>query len=111
MLTVLLPTRNRIHHCAAQLTLFAKTGLPYPIIVADSSDPAHSDRVLGICAELATYQRFDLGTLMADKLVRAVASVTTPFVVIAPDDDVTLPHAINESLAFLQRRDDYVAAQ
>jgi glycosyltransferase domain-containing protein len=66
---------------------------------------------LGTCAQFATYQRFDPGMLMADKLIRAVRNVRTPFVVIAPDDDVTLPHAINESLSFLQRHDDHVAAQ
>jgi glycosyltransferase domain-containing protein len=80
-------------------------------MVADSSDAAYSDRVFGACAQFATYQRFDPDLLMADKLVRAVQSVKTPFVVITPDDDVTLPHAINESLSFLQRHDDHVAAQ
>jgi glycosyltransferase domain-containing protein len=110
MLTVLLPTRNRAPYCAAQLRFFEKCELAYPIIVADSSDPAHVSRVMAGCTKNASYRRFDPHLLMADKLLAAVQSVNTAYVVVVPDDDVTFPHAIERSLSFLQQHDEYVAA-
>ena len=47
---------------------------------------------------------------MAVKLAAAVKDVATPFVYLVPDDDLVLPHAVNEAAAFLTTNPDYIAA-
>jgi len=47
---------------------------------------------------------------MADKLAAAVADVATPYVVLIPDDDIVLPQAIADAIAFLDGHPDFVVA-
>jgi hypothetical protein len=47
---------------------------------------------------------------MADKLAVAAVAVDTPFVILIPDDDIILPHAIEAEIAFLKENSDFVAA-
>jgi glycosyltransferase domain-containing protein len=109
-LTVVLPTRNRPDHVAAQLRFFRDCGLAHSIIIADSSDDARAQSVRACCVGFGEYRRFDPATPVYDKLVDVIRSLDTPYVVIAPDDDVTFPHAIDASLAYLRQNSDYVAA-
>jgi glycosyltransferase domain-containing protein len=110
-LTVMLPTHNRPAYCAAQLRFFRDCGLAHPIVVADSSDPADAQAVREACAGIARYLHFDPSIGVIKKLERAVRTIETPFVVAAPDDDVTFPHAIDAALAHLQQNPDFAAAQ
>ena len=107
-LTVIVPTHNRPRHCAAQLRFFKACGLRHTIVVADSSHPAESEAIRAACAGVAKYIHFD--PRMADKYLAAVRSVETPFVVMCPDDDITLPHAIDAALTYLTQNPKYVVA-
>jgi glycosyltransferase domain-containing protein len=109
-LTVILPTRNRPRYCAAQLRFFRDCGLAHPIVVADSSDPADAAAVRDACAGIAQYRHFDPSIGFAERFLTVLRAIETPFVVTAPDDDVTFPHAIDDCLAHLQQHSDFVAA-
>jgi glycosyltransferase domain-containing protein len=109
-LTVVLPTRNRHRHCAAQLRFFRDCGMAHPIVVADSSDPTEAVAVEGACAGIAQYRRFDPSTDVREKFLLSVTAIETPFMVVAPDDDVTFPHAIEAALAYLEHNPGFVAA-
>jgi len=107
-LTLILPTHNRPRHAAAQLRFFKACGLRHHIVVADSSDPAEAEAMRAACTGIADYRRFD--PVAPDKLLTTVRSVQTPFVVMAPDDDIAFPHAIDAALEYLARHPDHVAA-
>jgi len=109
LLTVLVPTRNRPHNLAGQFSLLAKSGLKF--IVADSSDPEKAEEVRAICKDTAEIWTYPPDTRFFDKLGDAVSRIETPFVQLAADRKITFPHAINASLDFIRRREDYVCAQ
>jgi glycosyltransferase domain-containing protein len=109
-LTVILPTHNRPGYCAAQLRFLRDCGLTHPIVVADSSNPADAQAVRDACSGIARYLHFDPSIGVTKKLARTLRTIETPFVVAAPDDDVTFPHAIEAALAHLQQNPDFAAA-
>jgi glycosyltransferase domain-containing protein len=109
-LTVILPTRNRARHCTALLRFFRDCRLAHPIVVADSSDPPDAQAIRDACAGIAEYRHFDPAIEVFEKFLATLRKIETPFVVTAPDDDVTFPHAIDAALAHLQRNRDFVAA-
>ena len=110
MLTVVVPTRNRWMSCAAQLRLYRDSGLCHRILVADSSADGGAEQVRIAAAGLADYRHFSPTLRLVDKLLQAVPEIRTPFTVITPDDDVTMPDAIDLALTFLQANADFVAA-
>jgi len=110
VLTVVLPTRNRSAHCASLLRYLRKNGFAYPIVVLDASDATHAEAVRAACAGVAEYRHFGPEFRMVDKLVAAVGTVETPYIVLMPDDDPVMPHAVEAALAFLQHHPDYVVA-
>lgn len=107
-LTLILPTHNRPSHTAAQLRFFRSLGFRHHVVVADSSNPTEAEAVRAACAGIAEYRRFD--PLASDKLLAAVKSAQTQFVVMAPDDDIVFPHAIEAAFEHLVRHPDYVVA-
>ena len=110
MLTALLPTRNRHAQCGQQLRLLSANRFPYRIVVLDASDDGHAADVRAACTDVAQYRHFGRRYRMADKLAAAVNDVDTPFVILIPDDDIILPHAIEAEIAFLNDNPDFVAA-
>jgi len=110
-LTVLIPTRNRLPFLSAQLRFFKECGLRHPIRVIDSSNPQMVAQTRAACCNTAEYQRVDPELRLVEKLLKILDLVETPFVVLAADDDVTFPHAIDSALTYLQSNPDYVAAQ
>jgi glycosyltransferase domain-containing protein len=110
MLTVLLPTKDRPADCASQLRFLRDIRLPYPILVTDSSAPDAALQVRTAAEGIAKYSHFPASLRMADKLLRAISEVSTPFTVICPDDDIMLATSIDRALAFLSANKDYVAA-
>jgi glycosyltransferase domain-containing protein len=110
-LTIVLPTHNRARHCAAQLRLFQHCGTAHPLVVADSSDPAEAAAVRDACAGIAEFRPFEPSTRAIVKFAAMARSVTTPFIALVPDDDVTFPHAIDAALEHLKAHDDCAVAQ
>jgi glycosyltransferase domain-containing protein len=110
LLTVFLPTRNRPALCAAHLRFLRACGLQHAIVVADSSD--HEDpRLKAACTGSVEYRRFDPAAPPEDKFVAVAKSISTPFVAMITDDDISFPHAIEAGLAFLREHADYSVAQ
>jgi glycosyltransferase domain-containing protein len=109
-LTIVIPTRNRPVLCAAQLRFFRDCAVSHRIVVADSSDVTQSEEVRKACDGIADYHHFDSRMSMVEKMANAIGKVETPCVVLAPDDDVTFPHAIDAALDALGKDDGYVAA-
>jgi glycosyltransferase domain-containing protein len=110
MLTALVPTRNRPNECARQLRFLHGDKFAHRIIVLDASEPANSDEVRRACSGIAEFRHFAPEYRMADKLAAATADVATPYVVLIPDDDIVLPQAIAEAVAFLESHPDFVVA-
>ena len=110
MLTALLPTRNRPDECARQLRFLHGNTFAHRIIVLDASEPANAEAVRRACSGTAEFRHFGPEYRMADKLAAAVADIATPYVVLIPDDDIVLPQAITEAIAFLEMHPDFVAA-
>jgi glycosyltransferase domain-containing protein len=109
-LTIVIPTRNRPRYCLALLRFLRDSGTTHPIVIADSSNFADAELIRFGCAGDANYTSSDAATDMFTKLAQVAASITTPFVVMLPDDDVTFPHAINDCLIHLQTNSDFAAA-
>src|SRR5205085_242024 len=110
MLTALLPTRNRHAQCGQQLRFLSANKFPYRIVVLDASNDQWAADVRAACTDIAEYRHFDPQFRMADKLAAAAVDVDTPFVILIPDDDIILPHAIEAEIAFLKDNPDFVAA-
>lgn len=110
MLTALLPTRNRPDECARQLRFLHGNKFAHRIIVLDASEPDICEAVRRTCSGIAEFRHFGPEYRMADKLAAAVADVATPYVVLIPDDDIVLPQAIADAIAFLESHPGFVVA-
>lgn len=109
LLTVVLPTRNRPDNLTGQIKLFGRS--PYPLVIADSSDPELAPGIRALVPDFADYRTLAPELTLYDKLELVLRTIATPFVLIAPDRKITLPHAIEPLLAHLVAHDDHVAAQ
>jgi len=109
-LTVVFPTRNRTHMAIAILKLFKAVGLPYPLIIADSSDILDEAVVRAAEDNAAIIQRYPPDMGVYDKLGEVMKSVSSPFVLTVPDKKITLLYGIDGMLNYLQNRDDFVAS-
>lgn len=110
MLTALIPTRNRPDECARQLRFLHGNEFAHRIIVLDASEPENSEAVRRAASGIAEFRHFGPEYRMADKLAAAMADVATPYVVLIPDDDIVLPQAIADAIAFLESHPDFVVA-
>lgn len=110
LLTIVIPTRNRPIHCAAQLRFLHDCGVRHRIVVADSSDPTNAKNVAAACEGFADYRYFASQTRVVDKCAAVIATIDTPYTVMIPDDDITFPHAIDAALDALRENNDCVAA-
>jgi glycosyltransferase domain-containing protein len=110
MLTALLPTRNRPDECTRQLRFLRGNEFAHRIIVLDASEPENAAAVHSACSGIAEFRHFGPEYRMADKLAAAATDVATPYVVLIPDDDIVLPQAIADAIAFLESHPDFVVA-
>ena len=111
LLTALIPTRNRSDNFISQLRLFAASSFPHPIVVADSSDAEHAARIRAASAGRVQFHSYPPETKFFDKLANAVATIDTPYVLLAADRKITFPHAVEAALTHLLQHDDCVGAQ
>jgi glycosyltransferase domain-containing protein len=102
--TILIPTHNRHPYLGRILDYYDKSGLP--VIVADSTPTAfffegnRQDCYLHLP-----------GVNLSAKLDLALQKVRTPYVVICADDDFLIIDGVAVCVDFLQRHEDFVAAQ
>jgi glycosyltransferase domain-containing protein len=109
-LTAVIPAHNRVRECLALLRYLQACRFAHPVVVADSSQGGRSRALRGSIGDLARYQYFGAQIGQYEKLASIARSVTSPYIVVLPDDDITFPHAIEAALSFLQQNEDYVAA-
>lgn len=110
MLTIIIPTRNRPTHCAAMVNFLKRQNVPYPIVVADSSNSEFAEKLRNLCPPGTDIRSSDPSGAIVDKFIAAVDGVETPLVVLVPDDDVTFLHAIEQCAKYLNENPDAVAA-
>ena len=113
-LTILLPLKDRVPYTHRWLA-YAKACLPFRILIADGGADA---TVAGLVAEHqdsgvnVEYVRYPFDATYADyyaKLADALARVTTPFVVMADNDDLFIPDGLTRAVEYLQAHPEYVA--
>lgn len=109
-LTIIMPTHNRPALCRAQVQFLRRTQFQHRVIVADSSEQPDPE-LRRVCRGLIEWRQFDPATGPNEKVAAVARSVTTPYVAVIADDDVSFPHAIDACLAFLQDNPDHVVAQ
>jgi glycosyltransferase domain-containing protein len=110
LLTAVIPAHNRVRRCIALVHFLRENGFEHPVVVADSSRPDLASAVRDGVRGLARYQPLDSQTKLYEKLARIARSVETPYIVLLPDDDIVLPHAITAALGHLRSHPDHVAA-
>jgi glycosyltransferase domain-containing protein len=114
-LTILLTLKDRAPFTQRWLAFAAAARLPFRILIADgSADDAAAPlvkeaRAAGLDVELI---RYPIDRTYADyyaKAADALSRVTTPFVVLADNDDLFIPDGLASAVEFLRHNPSYVA--
>ena len=114
-LTILLPLKDRVPFTQRWLAYAAARRLPYRILIADGgadgtvAQTVAESKSRGLDIE---YVRYPFDRTYADyyaKLADALSRVTTPFVVMADNDDLFIPDGLARAVEFLLAHPDYVA--
>lgn len=114
-LTILLTLKDRAPFTQRWLTYAATAKLAFRILIADggtddAATPLVADaRAAGLDVELI---RYPIDRTYADyhaKVADALSRVTTPFVVMADNDDLFIPQGLTRAVEFLQAHPEYVA--
>ncbi len=114
-LTLVVPTRNRPLFIQRMFQFYQDRGLRHPIVIADSSG-AEAGPLNRQCAAAAgdrlqvDYQSYDPESDFLTKVLRALCSVDTEYVVFGADDDFFVPSTLDRCVAFLQKWPDYAIA-
>lgn len=108
MLTILLPTQNRKDFVTRALRYYAHVGLPWRIIVIDSSRAVHADHVASLIRELGgaltvEHHRFEPGISFIEKVAAALPLLNTPYVALSADDDFLVKTALKHALEYMER--------
>lgn len=114
-LTILLAVKDRAPFTRRWLAYAASVHLPYKIMIADGGSDAATkqiateSRARGLDVE---YLRYPFDATYSDyyaKLSDALARVTTPFAVMADNDDMFIPDGLARAVQFLSDHPSYVA--
>lgn len=116
LLTLAIPTRNRIAFLRRLLAYYAACEFKFRILVLDSSDDGQKDRLKAVIDENASRLDIELLSYDADmlamkKMEQCLSLVSSPFVVFCADDDFHEIEGIDQAVDFLSANADYVAAQ
>lgn len=113
-LTILLALKDRVPFTERWLS-YAAGHLPYRVLIADGgSDPsverlAAQRRAQGLELEYVRYPFDESYQHYFAKLADALGRVTTPFVVMADNDDFFIPEGLGHAVDFLLSHPDYIA--
>ena len=114
-LTILLAVKDRVAFTRRWLDYAASVRLPFRILIADggaddTTAPLFAaSKAQGLALE---YVRYPYDSTYADyytKLADALSRVTTPFVVMADNDDLFIPDGLSRAVEFLLAHPEYVA--
>lgn len=112
MLSLVIPTSNRPQFLARCLSYYEHLGVPYPMIIADSSLVPLAEANQRLCDAVRhrldlRYERYDVEMPIANKLASILELVSSPYVVLGADDDFFVPVSLEEGVQFLHRHPDY----
>ncbi|HUQ85975.1 MAG TPA: TIGR00180 family glycosyltransferase [Vicinamibacterales bacterium] len=113
-LTILLAVKDRVPFTQRWLE-YARAHLPFRVLIADGGSDDAVERIVSepACASShINYVRYPFDASYADyygKLADALSRVTTPFVVMADNDDFFIPAGLTRALQFLATHSDHVA--
>lgn len=114
-LTILLPLKDRVDYSRRWLDYAAVAPLPCRILIADGGS---TSEVAALAAEARArhldvdYVRYPFDADYAayyGKIADALQRVTTPYVVLADNDDFFVPDGVQQAVTFLQANPDYIA--
>jgi glycosyltransferase domain-containing protein len=111
-LTMIMMTGNRPRMFRDAIDLYAQTAAGLQILVADFSDPESAQENAQTArrnAATVTYFPFPPDTPWQERYRFLTARCTTPFVVMAADDDFLIPDGIAACTAFMRAHPDYSA--
>src|SRR5690349_18578419 len=114
-LTILLALKDRVPFTRRWLAYAASAKLPYRIMIADGGSDesvaalASDARATGVDVEYIRYPFDDSYARYYTKLADALSRVTTPFAVMADNDDFFIPEGLRSAVAFLEAHPDFVA--
>ncbi|HEX6164521.1 MAG TPA: TIGR00180 family glycosyltransferase [Vicinamibacterales bacterium] len=113
-LTILLPLKDRVPFTQRWLA-YAAAHLPFPVLIADGgADPGVPQLAEDAASQGASirYIRYPFDASYSDyyaKLADALSRVSTPYVVMADNDDLFIPEGLRRAVAFLETNPGYVA--
>ncbi|MEX1993679.1 MAG: TIGR00180 family glycosyltransferase [Steroidobacteraceae bacterium] len=114
-LTILLPLKDRVAFTHRWLAYAVDAGLPYRVLIADGgadgtiAQTVTEKKSQGLDVE---YVRYPFDRTYAEyyaKLADALSRVTTPYVVLADNDDLFIPEGLARAVEFLAANPEYVA--
>jgi glycosyltransferase domain-containing protein len=114
MVSLLVPTMNRSAYIKRLFHYYASQDFNGIICIGDSSDPdqikKNQNQVEKFQGKLnIIYQKYP-NCHVAGCIERLLDIVTTPYVVLNPDDDFFVTNALDQCVEFLNTHPDYVAA-
>jgi glycosyltransferase domain-containing protein len=114
-LTILLPLKDRVTYTKRWLSYVSAADLQSRVLIADGGS---DDAVAPLAAESKAggldleYVRYPFDAAYQDfyaKLADALSRVTTPFVVLADNDDLFVPEGLKSAVQYLLAHPEYVA--
>jgi glycosyltransferase domain-containing protein len=113
-LSLVMPTRNRPTYLRRLFTYYKSRSMPYPFIVADSSEGSFKTEVLNVIDEFTDdlnikFRSYDPEIPPGKKFTDALALVETPFFCQEQDDDFHIPDWFSRGLDFLRYNPEFMA--
>jgi glycosyltransferase domain-containing protein len=114
-LTILLPLKDRVPYTRRWLDYAAQQRLGYRILIADGgadetiAAAVAEHRARGLNLEYIRYPFDTTYSHFFSKLADAMSRVTTPFVVMADNDDLFVPEGLAKAVDYLAANPGYVA--
>ena len=114
MLTMIIPTMNRSDFLIRLLNYYANTNYKHWIIIGDSSDARHIEKTInaikGLKGKLKIIHREYPGLSNIECAQQMTQLISTPYAVFIADDDFLVSNGLEQSVAFLEKHQGYIAA-
>ncbi len=117
-LTILLLLKDRAEFTERWLEYTEKTHFPYAILIADGSEGEENEKILldkreshRVDYEYIRYPHDKDARYFRCKIAHALSRVTTPYVVLASNDDFYFLNGLRKATAFLKSNPDYISAR
>ncbi len=113
MVTIVLLTYRNPEHLKRALSFYKKMIPQAKVVVVDSNkeeDKKYTRSFVQAISDTSyspVHLEFDPSTSFAQKVAGCLDALTTPYTLIAGDDDFFSPHAITEAATFLKNHPDY----